>query len=391
MTHLPDLGPVADMRPHDALREAAKRPLRVKLGIDPTASGIHLGFAVVLRALRAFQDAGHTAVLIVGDATARVGDPSGKDKTRPMLTDAEVRANAATYLDQIGQILDMESAEIRFNSTWFDAMPFQEVIALCGQVTVAQVLARDSTRQRLDAGAPVGLHELVYPVMQAFDSVQVRADVELGGSDQLFNLMMGRDLQPRFGQAPQIAVMMPLLVGLDGARKMSKSHGNTIGITEAPEEQFGKAMSIPDDAVPQWLELAAGLSPDEARTALAEGPLAAKRALAWRVVARCHGSDAADGARAHFDRVVVSGEIPADILEHRLTGASVWVVALVAELAGVSRSQARRLMQQGAVRLGDERLLDPEARRCFRDGEVLQTGRRRWHRLRVSDRNRTLG
>src|SRR5690242_4446259 len=286
------------------------RPLRVKLGIDPTSPDLHLGHTVVLQKLRDFQDAGHTVVLIVGDYTARVGDPSGRSATRPVLSGEEIEANAQTYLEQAGHVLSAgERLEVRRNSEWLD-MPMEDLFRLVRTVTVAQLLERDDFAKRMAAAQPVSLLELLYPVLQGYDSVAVRADVELGGTDQTFNLLMGRAVQAAYGQPPQVVLTMPLLTGLDGTLKMSKSFGNQIGITEPPEEMYGKTLSIQDAQLAAWYELLLG------RAVPADvGPRDAKRALAREIVARFHGASAAAEAEAAFDRVFIAREIPDDVPE----------------------------------------------------------------------------
>ncbi len=372
------------------------RPLRVKLGIDPTAADLHLGFAVVLQKLRQFQDLGHVAVLIIGDFTARVGDPSGRSKTRPALSEEEVEAHARTYLEQVTGILDPtpERLEVRRNVDWLGAMDLPGVLELAGSVTVAQMLERNDFSTRYAQGSPIALSELLYPLLQGRDSVEVHADVELGGSDQLFNNLVGRTLQARAGQEPQVVLTTPLLVGLDGTEKMSKSLGNYIGVTEAPEEQFGKVMRIPDDLLEPWATLITRWDPDvvaEFSEALRGGelpPVEAKRRLGRRVVELYHGPDAATNAEAEFDRVFKDHAEPSDIPEVRLAAGSVPLrLARVLADAGLvaSNKEGRRMLEQGAVRLDGERVNDPGAEfaPAELDGRTLQVGRRRWARIRV--------
>ncbi|MFM8972018.1 MAG: tyrosine--tRNA ligase, partial [Actinomycetota bacterium] len=334
-------------------------PLRVKLGIDPTASDIHLGFAVVLRRLRAFQDLGHTAVLIIGDFTAMVGDPTGKSATRPRLTRDEVDAHARSYVEQIGTILDPapERLEIRRNSEWLGGLGMEDVLQLTSQVTVARMLERDDFAKRYAGGTPISLMEFLYPLLQGLDSVEVRADVELGGTDQLFNLLMGRHLQERAGQEPQVVLTTPLLVGLDGTQKMSKSLGNYVGVAEPPSEQFGKLMSIPDSALELYLIHATGWDPDridETVAALRSGelhPNRAKRDLGRAVADRYHGAGAGEAAEAEFDRVHKAHEVPTEMPEFDLAAGSDLVAALVAAGLVASRREAKRQVDQGGVRL----------------------------------------
>jgi len=362
---------------------AEGRPLRVKLGIDPTAPDIHLGHAVVLRKLRQFQDAGHRVVLIIGDYTARVGDPSGRSSLRPMLSPAEIDANAATFQEQAMRILDVDPRrlEVRRNGEWLD-MPMVELLGLVRTTTAAQLLEREDFAKRWAANEPISLLELLYPLLQGYDSVAIDADIELGGTDQKFNLLLGRDIQRHYGKPEQAIMTMPILVGTDGVRKMSKSLGNQIGITDPPEEMFGKTMAIPDGAMEEYyrlllgVELPAGLSPRDA-----------KRRLARELVAWLHGPEQAAAAEAHFERVFVAHEAPEEIeqadFEARGDG-TVHLPELIAGEFGVSRSEARRLIDQGGVWLDDEQLPPGEhdlpAERL--DGRILRLGRRRYRRLR---------
>jgi len=363
-------------------------PLRVKLGIDPTASDIHLGFAVVLRKLREFQDLGHVAVLIIGDFTAQVGDPSGRSATRPRLSKEEVDAYAATYLEQVRVILSEERLEIRRNSEWLGSMGIEDVLRLASRSTVARMLERDDFAKRYAAGAPISLMEFLYPLLQGWDSVMVHADVELGGTDQLWNLLLARQLQEQEGQAPQVALTTPLLVGLDGTQKMSKSLGNYVGITEAPTEQFGKLMSLPDELMPDYFTHAAGRSFDEVRGL---APVQQKRALARAVVDLYHGDGAGVVAESEFDRVFKAHDAPSELPEHVLDPAEVRdgriFLANVLRQAGLATSnkEARRLIAQGGVRRDGDVVDDPDAAAtpAELDGVVLQVGRRRWVRVRA--------
>ncbi len=365
----------------DAARE--RRPLRVKLGLDPTAADIHLGHTVVLQKLREFQDLGHRVVLIVGDFTARVGDPSGRSSTRPVLTAEEIDANARTYSEQAFRVLldDPERFELRRNGEWLD-MRMEELFRLARTTTIAQLLERDDFARRVDAGQPISMLELLYPLLQGYDSVAVRADVELGGTDQTFNLLLGRDVQRAFGQPEQAVLTVPILPGVNGTEKMSKSVGNHIGVTDQPEEMFGRTMSLPDDAMESWFRLLAVERPAGETPAME-----AKRALARAIVTRFWGEPAASAAEAHFDRTVVRQEAPEEVedLAVDLDGGAVHLPALIASGFGHSRSEARRLLAQGAVRLDGEALgeddLDLPAERL--DGALLQVGRRRFRRLRV--------
>ncbi len=372
-------------------------PLRVKLGIDPTASDIHLGFAVVLRKLRAFQDLGHTAVLILGDFTAMVGDPSGRSATRPRLSRDEVDLHAATYVEQVQRILDPARLEVRRNSEWLGAMGIEEVLRLTARMTVAQMLERDDFANRYRAGKPISVLEFLYPLLQGWDSVVVQADVELGGTDQLFNNLVGRTLQGQEGQEPQVVLTTPLLEGLDGINKMSKSLGNFIGIAEPAGEQFGKLMSLPDDLMGRYFTLTTGWHPDriaEVTTALADGTLApneAKRLLARTVVDLYHGDGAGTAAEAEFDRVFKDHAPPAEVPEHVLDLGEARdgriALANVLRQAGLapSNKEARRLVSQGGVRRDGAVVTDPELTcdPADLDGATLQVGRRKWARIRV--------
>jgi tyrosyl-tRNA synthetase len=362
-------------------RLAEGRPLRVKLGLDPTASDLHLGHTVVLQKLREFQDAGHTVVLIIGDYTARVGDPSGRSATRPVLSADEVDAHARTYLDQAGKVLRTDSSlEVRMNSEWLD-MSMEDLFRLVRVPTVAQLLERDDFARRMASSEPVSLLELLYPVLQGYDSVAVRSDAELGGTDQTFNLLMGRSIQAAYGQPSQAVLTMPLLVGTDGAQKMSKSLNNQIGITEPPGEMYGKTLSIPDSALEPWYSLLLGRPvPSD------ESPRDAKRALARALVERFHGPEAAVEAEAAFDRVFLARELPEEIEEAvvQASNGAVHLPELVASLFGGSRSEARRKIAQGGVRLDGEPVSELDVPAAELDGRVLQVGKRQFRRLRVA-------
>ena len=374
-------------------RLASGRPLRVKLGVDPTARSVTLGWGVPLRKLRQFQDAGHTAVLIVGDFTARVGDPSGKSQTRPQLTKDEVRVNAEACVGQLLDVLSEENLEIRYNSEWLEGMDLTGVLELAAGYTVAQMLERDDFAKRYGAQQPISLIELLYPLLQGYDSVAVEADVELGGTDQLFNLLVGRSIQRTRGQRPQVVLTMPLLVGLDGVQKMSQSLGNYVGLRDAPGDMFGKLMSIPDDLVAQYGALGAWW--DETAVARlsaaaeAGGPEAgrAKRSVARAIVALYHGEEAAKAAEQAFDRAFRERGLPEDvptaaIPADALTGGRVYLPAVLAGLGlASSRSEARRLLAHGGVRVDGEPVTSEEAERADIEGRVLQVGKRRFVRL----------
>jgi tyrosyl-tRNA synthetase len=354
--------------------------LRVKLGLDPTAPDIHVGHLVVLDTLRAFQDAGHTVVLIVGDYTARIGDPSGRSDTRPVLSREEVDANARTYFDQLYKVLDPNRTEAHGNSEWLDVMSAEDILRLLGKQTLQSVLQREDFAQRLRDGNPIGAHEILYPFNQAYDSVAIRADVEIGGTDQLFNLLFGREIQRAYGQEPQDVAVFPLLEGPDGVRKMSKSLGNYIGISEPPAAIYGKTMSIPDALTEKYLRLISGLPPEEVDRTLALGPRDAKAALARRLVERLHGGEAAARAEADWERQFRQRELPEEVPERAVTNPSD-VTGLLVDLGWYpSRSAARRVVEQNGVRVNGQKIgLD----HVLRDGDVLQAGRRNIVRVRV--------
>ncbi|MBW8058997.1 MAG: tyrosine--tRNA ligase, partial [Solirubrobacterales bacterium] len=359
---------------------AGGRPLRVKLGIDPTTADIHLGHTVVLEKLREFQQAGHTVVLIVGDFTARVGDPSGRSTQRPLPSAEEIAANAATYQEQAFKVLDRERTEVRFNSEWLRMEP-EALLGLLSQTTVARLLERDDFQRRMAAGVPIAALELLYPLLQGYDSVAVEADVELGGTDQKFNLLFGRDVQAAYGQKSQSILTMPILVGIEGARKMSKSLGNYVGVTDPPEEMFGRLMRVPDKTMPDYFQLLLGEALPAGRP-----PNEAKRELARRIVERFHDAGAAPAAEQHFDRLFVQRQAPDEIEEIELTpylgedGGLVHIPLLIAAAFEISSSEARRLIKQGGVKLDGEALptgsLDLEPAEL--DGRVLQVGKRRF-------------
>jgi len=351
--------------------------LRAKLGIDPTAPDIHLGFVVVLKKLREFQDLGHTAVLVIGDYTARVGDPSGRSKTRPLLSAEQIEENTRTYLEQAYLVLDRERTEVRHNSEWLAPLTMEDLIKLTRATTVARILERDDFTKRYAAGDPITLTELLYPLMQAYDSVAIDADVELGGTDQLYNLLMGRHIMEYYGKTPQCVLTTPLLVGTDGTAKMSKSLGNYIGATEDPRDMFGKTMSLPDEPMPDYYSLVLGRKLPEAR------PVEQKRELARSLVRTFHGEAAVAEAEEHFD-TVVRREVPKDVPEVALTEGAVGIIALIT-LAGFAQTngEARRFIRGGAVRLGGEQITDEKLYLPAESltGKVLQVGKRRYARL----------
>jgi tyrosyl-tRNA synthetase len=376
--------------------QADQRPLIVKLGLDPTAPDIHLGSAVVLRKLRQFQDLGHQVVVIIGDFTAMIGDPTGKSETRKQLSVEEIQANAKTYAEQYCRILDPDKTQVRFNSEWLGKLDFADVIRLAARMTVAQVMERDDFAKRWREGLPISLHELLYPLCQAYDSVVLQADIEMGGSDQLFNIMAGRDLQVQYGQEPQVAVFMPLLVGLDGVQKMSKSLNNYVGITEPPDSMFGKLMSIRDEMMEMYFELTTDVGMEEVEAllhAMRNGdlnPKDVKRRLAREVVTIYHGAEAAERADAEFERVHAQHQRPDQMPEVALPpdagrDGRIWVCRLLAVL-GLAKGtgEARRLIEQGGVWIGDERCTASDAELPVADlsGVVVRVGNRRFVRIR---------
>jgi tyrosyl-tRNA synthetase len=375
------------------LEESRKsgRPLRVKQGFDPTAPDIHLGHTVGLRILERFQRFGHTVVLIVGDYTAMVGDPSGRSETRPRLTREQILENAATYQEQFFKVLDPAKTEVRFNGDWFSRMGLSELLELTSHFTVARMLERDDFEKRFRGGIPISVHEFLYPLMQGYDSVEIRADVEIGATEQTFNLLAARSIQRDYGQEPQVALTFPVLPGTDGVRRMSKSLGNYIGVDEAPENMYGKVMSIPDETYPTYLAMVSGWEPEEQREMadrFGVDPRGAKAALAERLVERYHGAEAAAGASAHFDRVVRDGEAPEDVPEQVLEpwDGALWVPRVLKETGlAPSTSEARRLMVGGGVQVDGERVQDPKAELAAEPGRVyrLKVGKRKYLDLRI--------
>jgi tyrosyl-tRNA synthetase len=367
-----------DVLPEGALEQKLKlgRPLRVKLGIDVTAPHVTLGNGVPLRRMRAFQDAGHVGVLIVGDYTTRIGDPSGRSSERPILSEVEIDANAKRFFDHASTIIDPERTEVRFNGEWLGELDFADVLRLTRTTTVARLLERDDFAKRYAANAPISVSELLYPLMQAYDSIAVEADVELGGTDQLYNLLAGREVMQAYGLDPQVVLTVPLLLSWDGT-KMSGSKGNYIALKEPPEEQFGKAMRIPDDQLEEWYRLVAEREPPPG------DPMEAKLALARFIVERSHGEEAARQAEEHFTRVVREGQAPDEVPEAALpAGDPMHLPALLVELLGIaSTSEARRLIAQGGVRLNGEVVAELDVPRERLEGALLQAGKRRFLRL----------
>jgi len=366
---------------------AVGRQLRIKLGLDPTAPDIHLGHTVVLRKMRQFQDLGHKAVMIIGDYTARIGDPTGQNKTRPVLAPEQIDANARTYFEQAGKVLDTspEKFEVRYNSQWLACLRLADIVKLTSQMTVARMMERDTFEKRYKTGSPIGVHELLYPLMQGYDSVCVEADVELGGTDQTFNNLVGRQLQENAGKKPQIVLIMPILVGLDGAEKMSKSKGNYIGVTDEPNDMFGKIMSIPDALMRNYYTLLTDIPTSEidvlvdpART----HPKQAKVNLGKLIVGLYHGQAFADPAAEEFDRVFARRNAPTDMEEICIASPTMGIIDLVVA-AGFAKSngEARRLITQNAVSLDEERIADPNAQVSLKAGQVLKVGKRRFGRV----------
>jgi tyrosyl-tRNA synthetase len=376
--------------PEEELQEKLKgnRPLRVKLGIDPTSPDIHLGFAVVLGKLREFQELGNTAVLIVGDFTAKIGDPSGRSKTRPPLSDEQVKENMKSYKRQIFKILDEEKTEFRYNSEWLSKLTPSDIVKLASEVTIARLLQRDDFEKRYKEEQPIALHEFLYPLFQAYDSVAVKADIELGGTDQRWNHLLGRDLQRSFGQQPQVVFLMPLLEGLDGINKMSKSYNNYIGIEEPPGEQFGKVMSISDDLILRYYELCLSynkVSLDELKKRLESGenPMNLKLDLAEGIVNRYHSDKDAKNARKEFIRVFSREEIPLDVEEFYVNrNEGIWIVELL-DNAGLvnSRGEARRLIEQGALKIDGEKITDFTLNLSFETKSIIKLGKKRFLRV----------
>ena len=375
----------AELRERLIEADKSGRPLRIYCGYDPTAPDIHLGHTVTMRKLRQFQELGHQAIFLIGSFTGLIGDVSDKDKARPRRTSEELAENARTYVGQAFRILDPDKTEVRYNADWLAKLTFADVIGLAANFTVQQFLARDNFSRRLERGDPIGLHEFLYALMQGYDAVALDTDVQLGGTEQLFNLLAGRKLQESFGQKPQVCLTFPILVGTDGTLRMSKSTGNYVGVDEAPEDKYGKSMSIPDSAMRNWFELVTRWPPeriDELLAAVERGevhPMEAKKKLAWEIVSIFDGDQAADGAAAHFERVHQQRELPQEMPTHALAGPTNVVDVIHSAGFARSKSEARRLVQQGAVKLDDERVTSIETE--IEAGGVLQVGKRRFLRL----------
>lgn len=360
------------------------KPLRIKYGVDPTKPDIHLGHMVQLKRLKALQDLGHTIIFLIGDYTTKIGDPSGRNTTRPVLSDEEIKANATTYFAQIDKILDMDKTEVRYNSEWFSKMTFSDILKLAGNFSANQILERDDFTKRLKEGSSISFHELLYPVMQAYDSVELKADVEFGGSDQKFNMLAGRDLQKKMELPPQDVVMMKILVGLDGKAKMSKSLNNYIGVTDAPIDMFGKIMSIPDELMLDYYELATDVTMEAIeiiKKELAEGknPREVKAELAELIVETYHGAQAAQEARAEFDRVYKNRETPTDAPTINIAQDKINIIDLIIETKlASSKSEARRLVEQGGVEIAGAKVSDPNQEINIENNMILQVGKHKF-------------
>lgn len=365
------------------------KPLKVKLGMDPSAPDVHIGHTVVLHKLRQFQELGHEIQMLIGDFTGRIGDPSGKSETRKQLTDEEVKANAKTYVEQYGKVLDMNKTKIYYNSKWLSPLTFEDVLQLAGNMTVARMLERDDFEKRYKSEQPISIHEFFYPLMQGYDSVELQSDIEVGGTDQKFNLLMGRHLQEAYGKERQVALTLPLLEGLDGQQKMSKSLNNYIGIDEEPNEMFGKAMSIPDELMVKYYELVTDLSLDDVATIeknISSGtlhPRDAKMNLGEKLVEMYHGEAAAEKAREHFKQVFQKRAMPSDMPEVKWEGESpIWIVDLLVQLKMMnSNGEARRMIQNGGVRLNGEKIEDVQLQVDITEGLIVQVGRRKFTKL----------
>ena len=381
---------VEEILPEEDLEKKLERslnnnePLIAKLGCDPSRPDLHIGHGVVLRKLRHFQDLGHTSVLVIGDFTAMIGDPSGRNKTRPQLSLDEARKNAESYVDQAKVILDMNTLRIKYNSDWLNKMNFNDVVKLSSSYTVARMLERDDFTKRFKAEIPISIHEFLYPLAQAQDSVELKADVELGGTDQKFNLLVGRDLQKDNGQDPQCIITTPLLEGTDGIEKMSKSYGNDIGLQDSPEDMYGKTLSISDDMILKWFTLAADRDPSEVEAASKRlndpsvNPMEVKRELARNVVQLFFDEETAQKAEAHFNTVVVGKGIPDEIPVYELDAEDLIVNVIFSSGLLKSKGEARRMIKQGAVRLDDKKIDDIQASISPGDEQILKVGKRRF-------------
>lgn len=384
---------VADILPEEDLKKKLEKslktgkPLKIKLGLDPTAPDIHLGHTVVLRKLKLFQDLGHEVTIVIGDFTARIGDPTGKSVTRKPLDAETVLANATTYKEQIFKILDPTKTIVRYNSEWLDALSFSDVLKLSAKYTVARMLERDDFHKRYTEGRPIGVHEFMYPLMQGYDSVALESDIEFGGTDQTFNVLMGRHLQAEYDKEPQVIITMPILEGLDGVQKMSKSLGNYIGVDEEPKEMYGKAMSIPDELMMRYFMLVTDMNIEEQEvlaTKLKTGevhPRDAKMKLAFTIVRLYHGEEAANLAQDEFIQVFQKGSLPTDIPEYKVNEKEVWLPKLIVDAGlAVSNSEARRALKQGAVKIDGEKYIGDENIELA-DGMIIQVGKRKYIKI----------
>lgn len=385
---------VSELIPEDGFKKKLEtavrenKPLIIKLGLDPTAPDIHLGHTVVLRKLKVFQDLGHQIVILIGDFTARIGDPTGKSVTRPPLSAEDVERNAATYKEQIFRILDPKKTIVRYNSEWLSTLSFEDVLKLAGKYTVARMLEREDFHKRYTEGRPIGVHEFMYPLMQGYDSVSLQADVEFGGTDQTFNLLMGRHLQEEYGQAPQTIITMPILEGLDGVQKMSKSLGNYIGISEAPNDMYGKAMSIPDELMERYITFVSAYSIDEQDAFIQDiktgaiHPRDAKMKLAHHIVALYHGSEAADAAQEQFVTVFQKRALPSDIPEYSMaiTTETTFIPQFLTDVGlTASNGEARRSIKAGAFKINGEKCNLENVQ--LEDGMILQVGKRKFIKI----------
>lgn len=386
---------VDEIIPENELVEKLKKsekehtPLRIKYGIDPTAADVHIGHMVPIRIMRRFQDLGHTGVIVIGDYTAQIGDPTGKNESRPPLTADDVKRNAEKYMDQLYYVLDEDKTEVRYQSEWFGPMKLSEFISLLGKFTMAQIMAHETFRKRYEENLPFGLHELMYPILQAYDSVAIRADVELGATEQKFNILAGRDMQRYYNMPEQVAILMPILIGTDGMEKMSKSLGNYIAIFDSPEDKYGKVMSIPDELIENYFLYAAFASIDdilEMKKKLNEGvnPKEIKQELARRIVTLYHDKEAAKKAEEHFNTVFTQKDVPDDIPEFAVKPEKIWLVNLLNDAGLVqSNGEGRRMIKQGAVSINGERISDMNYEFVPEQDMVLKVGKRRFCKLIV--------
>lgn len=367
------------------------RPLKIKLGLDPSAPDVHLGHTVVLNKMRQFQENGHIIQLLIGDFTGKIGDPTGKSVARKPLTDEEVKHNAKTYFEQFGKVMDMDKVELHYNSEWLSKLNFEDVIQLAGKITVARLMERDDFEERIALGKPISLHEFFYPLMQGYDSVELECDIELGGTDQHFNILMGRHFQEKFGKEKQVAMLMPLLEGLDGVEKMSKSKNNYIGIDEAPQEMFGKAMSIPDELMNKYFELITDFTPEQNESIkrdLESGklhPRDAKMLLGKTIVRMYHDKEAAEKAEQHFVSVFREGSVPDEIpvAEWKGNKESSVVDLLVEPQLLSSKSEARRMIENKGVKINGEKVEDTRAEVSLTDGLIVQVGKRKFKKIKM--------